>query len=307
MIQNGPQGGRSKRGLRAAFTLIELLVVIAIIAILAAMLLPALAAAKCRADKTKCASNLKQLGTAITMFTGDNTEMFPAAGDEFVNGDQVTWDSFINSYISGIHLPQSDLNVGDLDIDITPQVLQCPLDTGPDTAWVANYPNIFGRRTYAMNGAGPNWSTEWQLDVLTEGYALPPVNNQLQGVGVYWTEDPNVDAELSVPSFKTSVVAQPAGTILLAEEPSGDNVAENVWPCICLGPYTADSGQGDGEMYQLAPQDPDNQGPTVYIPQGKQFNYLFHDNHVASYAIQQTVGTGTTNAPKGMWTINPND
>jgi len=49
---------------KIGFTLIELLVVIAIIAILAAMLLPALAAAKARAQSARCLSNVKQLDLA---------------------------------------------------------------------------------------------------------------------------------------------------------------------------------------------------------------------------------------------------
>ena len=88
--------------MKKSFTLIELLVVIAIIAILAAMLLPALSSARASARTSACASNLKQIGTAIQLYAADHDDVIvvgkikrPPSGSWATN---CIWPSFLAGY-----------------------------------------------------------------------------------------------------------------------------------------------------------------------------------------------------------------
>jgi len=98
---NGRLGGH---GLALAGTItsgVALLMSIAVIGFYAALLLPALAKAKTKAQTINCVNNLKQLGLAVRLYSGDNNDTFPAA---------TNWCDAIQPQVG------------------TPKVFQCPGD-----------------------------------------------------------------------------------------------------------------------------------------------------------------------------------
>ena len=83
-----------KRG----FTLIELLVVIAIIAILAAILFPVFQSVRENARRTACLSNMKQIGTAVTLYSQDYDELI-VPSQNGSGATLVSWPSMIQPFI----------------------------------------------------------------------------------------------------------------------------------------------------------------------------------------------------------------
>ena len=134
---------------KKAFTLIELLVVIAIIAILAALLLPALAAAKRKAQRINCVSNLKQVGIAFRLWEGDNNDRYPMAVLTQYGGakDRI--------FCTGGTLPPNPYNLNALFVVMsnecsTPKILFCPADNGQGLGGNGYAGNMIPR-TYATN------------------------------------------------------------------------------------------------------------------------------------------------------------
>ena len=303
------------------FTLIELLVVIAIIAILAAMLLPALAQAKRKAQATTCQNNLKTLAAATFMYTSDNSGKLPPAG--FIDNGQWSYDDFMDPYLGGT-ASKGQRRWNRKKRFAPGNSLYCPSDKAIDkTLLNVNNGNQFQGRSYAMPRYYPGQGFDGTAadptdDVTTESQT---------GVGI-WINAPNAGSvntafwkgfdasrhgnhinqwrHRNVPNVRESLLLEPEGTIIFTDFHAKNGRIGHAGTAWLATPSWAPRG---GRTHVVNNRDIDSNMTTekymrLILHVGRP-NYLFGDGHVE--LLQRSATSGNMDRQYGMWSIRAND
>ena len=194
----------------AGFTLIELLVVIAIIAILAAMLLPALAKAKAKAQQAVCLANSKQWGLADTMYVDDCNNTFPYPKFQAAYAGSTDQDNPIWLSIGNFHNP---MNVGD---DVWFNALPPLVANKPLYVWASSPTEFYGSKsiftcpTAFSQGIDP---VDTQVNV-ADAYNMKQGSRPLFSYGM---NSKSLASSPNAVTLKAPMVVHPSAFVLFAD------------------------------------------------------------------------------------------
>lgn len=214
-----PYLGPAGPGSRAGFTLIELLVVIAIIAILAALLLPALAKAKAKANTISCAANMKNWGWATIMYEGDFSDKFPLFGENSTDYTKPFWFQILAPYVAkrANTDPTVQFNNDPIFLD---RLRMCPGGS-------------VGPAPYSGGPAGTNWNCYIGCYFGAHGNPVTlPTYKGISGPFFYGN---------TVPPMSASKIKRPAQAMILT-----DTISHYLYSPLAY-PFSADL-DGDGKL-----------------------------------------------------------
>ncbi len=192
-----------------AFTLIELLVVIAIIAILAGLLIPTLAGAKEKANRTACLSNMRQFILGALLYANDNQQSLPEGGTD--KGDKKDTHTPVFSSVNQTNLLRYTTQLKAFDCPNLTRWMQRP-------DW-RNHPDYGIAIGYHYLGGHPN--SPWDLVAGVTNTWISPQKA---------TEDPSLvllaDLNVDSPAYQRILAPHTARGARVADDTYFDNHPE---------------------------------------------------------------------------------